>query len=153
MDDEGPSLRSRLPSRMSANEISRERVIIAEKRKVAFLCRKFLEELGEHQKIFICADRFGSPPEAMLPLFLALNRYGPNTLLWITVADVKEDAGKVEEVLPGLMRGYIDRFTPHEPHSSPSLGGWLSVLANAWLLRQRCGYKGDPKDAVVSNIE
>ena len=127
-------------TRMSANEVSREQVTIAERRKVAFLCRMFLEELESHQKIFVCADRFGSPPEAMLPLFLALNRYGRNTLIWITEAVIGEQAGRVEEVLPGLMRGYIDRFAPHTAGSKPSLGGWLSVLANALLLHRGSSY-------------
>ena len=124
-------------TRMSANEVSREQVTRAERRKVSFLCRLFLEELEVHQTIFICADRFDSPPEAMLPLFLALTRYGRNTLLWITRAVGAQQVGSVEEVLPGLMRGYIDRFTPHAVGSKPSLSGWLSVLANAWLLHRQ----------------
>ncbi|WP_428534462.1 hypothetical protein [Rhodopila sp.] len=127
-------------TRMSANEVSREQVTRAEKRKVSFLCRLFLEELDARQKIFVCADRFDSPPEAMLPLFLALSRYGQNTLLWITRAVSAHQVGSVEEVLPGLMRGYIDRFTPHAVGSKPSLSGWLSVLTNAWLLNQRSPY-------------
>jgi hypothetical protein len=139
-------------TRMSANVVSREAVIAAERRKVAFLRRMFREELEEGQKIFVCADRFGSPPEAMLPLFLALNRYGPNTLLWITLANDEEDVGRVEEVLPGLMRGYIDRFIYNQTDRIPSFRGWLSVLSNARLLHQKSSSVSDVRDAEASCV-
>ncbi len=125
---------------MSSMTVSRERVIASEQKKVAFLRRKFLEDLQTHETIFVCADRFASPPEAMIPLFLALNRHGPNTLLWITTAEIAEDVGRVEEVRPRLMRGYIDRFLPLQAGQDPSIMGWLTVLLNGFLLsRTRSG--------------
>ena len=120
---------------MSAAQVSADQVITAEKRKIAFLRRKFLAELTEREKIFVCADRFNSPPEAMLPLFLALNRYGPHKLLWVRRASGKTDVGKVEEVLPGLMVGYIEEFMQFSPSWRPGSAGWLSVLVNAWNLQ------------------
>jgi len=120
---------------MSAAAFSADEVVTAEKRKIAFLRRKFLAELTEREKTFVCADRFGSPLEAMLPLFLALNRYGPNKLLWVTRASDKADVGKAEEVLPGLMVGYIEEFMQYSPSWRPGSAGWLSVLVNAWKLQ------------------
>lgn len=117
---------------ISSDTVSAEEIVRAERRKVAFLRRKFLEELAEGHKVYVCADRFGLPREAALPPFLALNRHGPRAMLWITAAKDRP-VGTVEEMFPGLMVGYVDGFMADG--LPQALDGWLTVLANAYLLR------------------
>ena len=119
---------------MSAATVSMANVLEAERRKVKFLRRKFLEDLQDRGKIYLCADRSNLPLEAMFPLFLALNRHGPQSMLWITPTDDTEMVGRVQLLCPGLMHGYIDRFMGRGVGTEPSMRGWLALLLNAWLV-------------------
>jgi hypothetical protein len=40
----------------------------------------------------------------------------------------------VEVVMPGLLKGYIDRFAPDDNAHDLSFDGWLRVCANACVL-------------------
>jgi len=65
---------------------------------------------------------------------MALNRYGDATLLWVVPAERHRPAGTVEVVMPGLLRGYMDRFAPDENAHNLSFDGWLQVCTNALVL-------------------
>lgn len=105
-----------------------------ESARLKFLRRKFMEELEAAEKIFIY--RFGGSvsEEEILPLYLALNLYGPVTLLWVVLAERDRPTGTVEVLMPGLLKGYIDRFAPDENAHDLSFDGWLRVCANACVL-------------------
>jgi hypothetical protein len=106
---------------MRANEI----------RRMAFLRRKFLEDMATGTKCFVCWRHRSLSQEEVLPLFLALNRATPNSMLFIVPADGAHPVGFVEEILPGLMRGYIDRLAQSARMMTHSRPGWLAVLASA----------------------
>jgi hypothetical protein len=105
-----------------------------ESARLRFLRRKFLEELEANDKIFVY--KFDAPvtEEQILPLHMALNRYGTATLLWVVPAERDRPAGTVEVVMPGLLKGYIDRFAPADNAHDLSFEGWLRVCANACVL-------------------
>ncbi|WP_428491570.1 hypothetical protein [Rhodopila sp.] len=105
-----------------------------ESARLRFLRRKFIEELEAADKIFVY--QFGSAvsEEEILPLHMALNRYGEATLLWVVQAERDRPAGMVEVVMPGLLKGYIDRFAPEKNAHDLSFDGWLRVCANACVL-------------------
>ena len=105
-----------------------------ESARLKFLRRKFMEELDAVEKIFIY--RFGGAvsEEEILPLHIALNRYGPVTLLWVVPAERDRPPGTVEVLMPGLLKGYIDRFAPDDNAHDLSFDGWLRVCANACVL-------------------
>jgi hypothetical protein len=105
-----------------------------ESARLKFLRRKFMEELHAAEKIFIY--RFGGPisEEEILPLLMALNRHGPATLLWVVPAERNRPPGTVEVLMPGLLKGYIDRFAPDDNAHDLSFDGWLRVCANACVL-------------------
>ena len=65
---------------------------------------------------------------------MALNRHGEATLLWVVPAEKDRPAGTVEVVMPGLLKGYIDRFAPDDNAHDLSFEGWLRVCANACVL-------------------
>lgn len=102
--------------------------------RLKFLRRKFMEELEATDKIFVY--KFGSEvSEAeILPLYMALNRHAAAMLLWVVPAQRNRPAGTVEVVIPGLLRGYIDRFAPEDNAHALSFDGWLRICANALVL-------------------
>ena len=102
--------------------------------RLKFLRRKFMEELEAAEKIFVY--RFDGPvsEEEILPLHMALNKYGPVTLLWVVLAERDRPAGTVEVLMPGLLKGYIDRFAPKDNAHDLSFDGWLRVCANACVM-------------------
>jgi hypothetical protein len=104
--------------------------------RLKFLRRKFIEELEAAEKIFVYRYGAGTTLEEILPLHMALNRYGPATLLWVVPAERGRPTGTVEVLMPGLMKGYIDRFAPEENAHDLSFDGWLRVCANACLLHR-----------------
>ncbi|HEY4042143.1 MAG TPA: hypothetical protein VGM32_09925 [Rhodopila sp.] len=102
--------------------------------RLKFLRRKFIEELEAGEKIFVY--RFGGQvsEEEIVPLHMALNRYGPATLLWVVQTERGRPPGAVEVLMPGLLKGYIDRFAPEDNAHDLSFDGWLRLCANACVL-------------------
>ena len=107
-----------------------------EKRRIAFLRRKFLADLTEAPKTFLCSDRFTICLEEATALFLALRRRTAAWMLWVQVAPNSDSAGAVEQLAPGFLRGYVDRLAPQDDGTDISLRGWLTMLGNARLLQQ-----------------
>jgi hypothetical protein len=105
-----------------------------ESARLKFLRRKFMEELAAAEKIFVYKFSPGASLEEILPLHMALRRYGEVTLLWVVPAERDRPSGTVEVVLPGLLKGYIDRFAPDDNAHDFSHEGWLRVCANACVL-------------------
>ena len=120
---------------VSADEVPMERIVRSQARRAAFLRRKFLEDLAQDEKIFVCVDPYNLPREAILPLFLALQRHGPHTLLWIGLGSSAVTFGTATEIYPRLIRGEMSSLTRHGIVSEAPVAHWLSVLVNAWLLR------------------
>ena len=102
--------------------------------RLKFLRRKFLEELAAAEKIFVYKGSATISEEEILPLYMALRRYGDNTLLWVVPAERDRSPGSVEVVLPGLLKAYIDRFAPEDNAHDFSLDGWMRVCGNALVL-------------------
>ncbi len=105
-----------------------------ESARLKFLRRKFMEELESTDKIFVYKFNPGVSEEEILPLYMALNRYSDATLLWVVPTARDRPAGTVEVVMPGLLKGYIDRFAPDDNAHDLSFDGWLRVCANACVL-------------------
>jgi hypothetical protein len=125
------------PPDQATQEAMRSREAI----KLKFLARKFMEDVADGSKIFVCKDELGMSVPEVTPLLLALNRRGPCTMLWATGPDTPaRQPGTVEMILPRLYRGYLDRLSPRHDPSDLSVAGWLSVCVNAFLLfRQYAG--------------
>ena len=119
-------------------------------KRAQFLRRKFLEDLSESSKIFVCKRNTAISVPEILPAFAAIREYGPNTLLFVVPADDDNPSGSVQWVCPGLLIGFIERFAPHENAHDSVLEGWLSICFNSYLLRSveksflEKSFKGDP---------
>jgi len=102
--------------------------------RLALLRRKLLEELRTGEKIFVCKRNEALNEQEALPLYAALNRFAANTLLFVTPADAEHPPGTVEQLMPGLLRGAVDRFAPPQNAHDLSLESWLAVCVNAYRL-------------------
>jgi hypothetical protein len=124
----------RYHTHQSSRTMTEHDVIAMQRRHVAVLRRKFLEDLAEGEKIFVYADHHAvRPVETALALFVALNRQRPVRMLWVCPDD-RQQPGRVDEILPGLARAALDPFAPPLAAGHITVGGWLSVLCNAWFL-------------------
>jgi hypothetical protein len=108
-----------------------------EAKRLPFLKRKFFEDLEEGRKIFIHLDNRVIPDEELWPLFLAIRRRGRGRLLCIGPAAPTNPAGMVQEIAPGLMRGYFSHFSVVE--DDLSMTEWLAICCSAWLLGNSYG--------------
>jgi hypothetical protein len=93
-----------------------------------------MEELDGTNKIFVYKFGAAVTEEEILPLHMALNRRSETTLLWVVPAERDCPPGTVEVLMPGLLKGYIDRLAPNDNAHDLSFEGWLRVCANALVL-------------------
>ncbi len=125
------------------NEVAQNKLLPQQAERLNFLRRKFLEDLRNGEKILVCKRNATLSGSDMLALHAELNRYGTNTLLWVTASDGDHTPGTVDRVMPGLLRGYIDRFAPYENAHDLSLEVWLSICVNAFLLNRTASAADD----------
>lgn len=102
--------------------------------RLKFLGRKFMEELQVAEKIFVYKRNILVGEDEILPLFLALRRHGPNTLLWVVPEEPGRPAGTVEIAMPGILKGYINRFAPDDNAHDFDVACWTRICANAYRL-------------------
>ncbi len=114
------------------SQIDIETVRAQQSTRLRFLRRKFLEDLGNGEKILVIKRLDPLPPEEVLPIYVALNELGWNWLLWMLPADDAHPSGTVEMLLPGLLRAYIDRFAPYDNAHDISLPAWVGVCEKVW---------------------
>jgi len=129
--------------RMSGHTFTRPSQIPFEKmfaqscRRMAFLRRKLLDDLAAGEKIFVfkLGDRVLSDDE-LDRLYRALRRHGDTTLLYVRSRTDTHPSGSAELVKPGLIVGYIERFSVDEDDvlRAPDLPAWTSICKEAWRL-------------------
>lgn len=115
-------------------EIHEEELRASESKRLAYYARRFVGDLKRGKKIFVVKRNLPLREDEILPLYTALSSYGPNVLLWMVPADKEHTSGSVEVVIPGLLKGFIDRFAPHEDATTLLFDHWLEVCANAYQL-------------------
>jgi hypothetical protein len=116
-------------------EMTAEDVHRRETRRVPILVRKLTQELRSGEKIFVFRGMGALPEEEVMPLFAELRRFGPNTLLFVTLADAAHRSGTVERRRPDFLVGYIERFAPSEDAYDLLLDDWVTICWNAYSLR------------------
>ena len=116
---------------VKVGEQTAEEIHARETRRVPFLIRKLVEDLGSGEKIFV----FHGMDPLDLPFATTLKgdigRYGPGVLLWVELADAGHPPGSAEWVGPGLLKGYMDRFAPGEDAHDISLECWVELCQRA----------------------
>jgi hypothetical protein len=124
-------------------EVDEEKLAAGEPLRLRFLVRKLVEDLVSANKIFVCKRNEPVMREEILPLYRALNSFGRNSLLWVVPANERMSPGSVETVLPGLFRGFIERFAPPENAHDLALNSWIEICINAFeLAHERARWSG-----------
>jgi len=118
-----------------AGEREPEEVHRRELRRLPYLTRKLIEDLTEGEKIFVYRSIIRLGETHMKRLHDTMRSYGPNTLLWMELADAEHPAGTVERLAPGLLRGRMDRFAPGANAHDFSFDCWMQVCRTALTLR------------------
>jgi hypothetical protein len=139
-----------------AGDLDEDTIFAQQTMRLTYLRRKFYEALRTGRKIMTISRAeprkhpiplpFAGEPNLweerseplrfaeVLPLFLRLNQYGPNTLLYLTRCAHGRRSGTVELVAPGVMHGYVDDFVIGPDPARKDHAAWLRVAVNAWLL-------------------
>ena len=107
-----------------------------EVRRVPMLVRKLLEDLELGEKIFVFKGMGLLAEEVVFPLAVALRRYGPNRLMFVTLAHGPHMAGTVEARPEGYLVGYLDRFAPSENAHDFLLDQWVAICRAAHRMTQ-----------------
>ena len=120
-------------------EENRSRLFAAACRRLKYLKRKLLEDLASNEKIFIYKITYETLDEKRLHrLHQAIRRYGSATLLSVRQADGPHNAGTVDWIAPGLMVGYIARFSfahgRHAKYIGPATAEWTTIMKHAFEL-------------------
>jgi hypothetical protein len=123
-----------------ADEMRPEEIRERETRRLPLLIRKLVEDLAAGRKLLVVRGMDRPLEQAQVERLLAeLRRYGPNTVLWVELADAEHPPGSVDRAGPDLLRGYIDRFAPGEDAHDLSLDCWVAICRGAerlWRGRQ-----------------
>ena len=113
------------------NQIPLAKLREQELRRVVFLARKFMEDLEGGDKILVFKSNVAAPRAKIDELTIALNRFGPNTLLWVTQEASDLPVGTVEQLANGLLRGHIGRFAAYDNAGNFSVSMWQQICGDA----------------------
>jgi hypothetical protein len=112
--------------RMTAEALHRREV-----ERLPILVYKLLESLRVADKIFVHKGMGAMDEECAYPLATLLRRFGPNTLLFVTLADDGHPAMTVEQRAPGFLVAYITRFAPDHDGHDMLLDEWVTICRAA----------------------
>ena len=129
---------------VSAGEMDPKDVARREARRVPFLVRKLVEDLQSGEKTFVFKGMGAMAEEEVLPLAMAIRRYGANTLLFVTLSDAEHKGGTVRARGPGFLVGRVDRFAPGDNAHDLLLGQWVKVCREAYRLHLATGGPAPP---------
>jgi hypothetical protein len=117
-------------------DVDQDALRTGESKRLAYMAKLFVSDLKKAKKIFVVKRNQALTFEEIVPLYLSLAAYGRNTLLWVVPADAAHASGTVEVVMPGLFKGYIERFAPPERADDLLLEPWLELCTHAYQLAQ-----------------
>lgn len=116
------------------HEMTADRVLAQQRRKLQFLARKLIEDLEGGRKLFVYKRNAGLAEAEVLALHAAMRRYGRPALLWVAQADAAHPAGSAAVVGDGLLRGFIAGFAPYETALQATAEPWLALASRAFHL-------------------
>jgi hypothetical protein len=116
---------------VSSLEVPEDTVKRQLSRALPFLAYKFFEDAIAGEKIFVFQRRDRTTRPEAEAVQAALSTWGDVTVLWVEQDNARP--GTAERLGPRLLHGYVDT---HGDHGSGSDDSLMSMLTNAWLLRQ-----------------
>jgi hypothetical protein len=98
--------------------------------RLRFLVRKLNEDLAGGEKIIVHRTSAASD-EAAIRLGEALQRRGPNLLLWVVSEESPGKAGSIECIARGVLKGQIEGDSCTK---TPRLDTWMTLCGSAYAL-------------------
>jgi hypothetical protein len=98
-------------------------------KRLNLLARKLFEDLEDADRIFV--HKSHATRAEVDQLVSILRGFGPNRVLWVTLAEPGKPPGTVEPIYEGLMRGYIERFATPEAIGDFEQATWLKICCEA----------------------
>jgi hypothetical protein len=129
-----------------SGEMTAEQVRDREARRLPLLVRKLLEDLTEASKIFVYHGMEPLSEGEVNDLLDCLQTYGPNTLLWVELADADHPPRSVAWAGKHLLKAYIDRFAPGDNAHDLSLESWIAICSTARDMRMAVQRALSPAD-------
>ncbi|GAN79607.1 glycosyltransferase family 4 protein [Acidocella aminolytica] len=102
-----------------------------ERKKFLYLAGKFIFNLEKNDQIYVLKRNQGIKDDAALRVHKTISSRGNGRVLYVVEATSSNQPGTVEKVVPGLVKGFIDRFAPIDQSDNPSLSCWESILQSA----------------------
>ena len=132
------------------DEVPLDRMFRQMTTRMRFLRRKLIDDLRSGSKIFVYKNMKRNLTDHELEqLHNACRRYGDNTLFYIRYQDAEHPFGTVVLEKPGLIVGYIDRFS-HAPDTDellgPSADRLLTLCRSAYAIWQAGRQPVEPVD-------
>jgi capsular polysaccharide biosynthesis protein/SAM-dependent methyltransferase len=119
-----------------------------EARRLVFLRDKLLADLAAGEKLWVWKSNLVLSYNDIRLLLDVLRQLGPNSLLWVAVADLEHPPGTVERIESDLLKGYVDRLAAYDDATNISFESWYAVCRAAYALWRHKG-TGDEIGAVA----
>jgi hypothetical protein len=103
-------------------------------RTVGFLVGKLIADLEAAEKIVVFRQNEPLSAIDLVDLRIALAKFGPNTLLWVTEACAGHPPGSVDAIDQRFMVGYVPRLAARDNVPDFDPVPWMTVLRRAWTL-------------------
>jgi hypothetical protein len=123
-------------------------------RRLQFLKCKLTDDLRSGDKIFVYKVlQRNLPDDELERIHSAMRRYDDNTLLYVRYEDDAHPNGTVELAKPGLLVGYIDRFShsPEDVYVGDATSSWLPVCEEAYRLWSSAKATGSAVSGLTSD--
>ncbi len=118
----------------STDYITEEALRARELRRLVLMRRKFLEDLQEGRRIYVFRSLNPVPETEVLRLLAALQRHGPNQLLFVRLADATLKAGEARLAAPGLVIGALDELACYHDGMSVRTELWPTLVRRVHAL-------------------
>jgi hypothetical protein len=120
-------------------EENRDRIFRLMCRRLRFLARKILEDLAAAEKVFVYKLSYETlDRDRLLRLHQAVRMHGASTLLYVRQSNAEHPPGTVIVKAPGLMIGFIERFSfefgPNPEYLGAAPECWTPVVTAAYRL-------------------
>jgi hypothetical protein len=114
--------------------------------RMRYLKGHLLQDLARGRKLFVYKGQ--SDLATIRTVADALQHYGPNTLLWVQLADAEQPPGAVRRQSEHLLTGAVSRFGTYDDAPSLPIDEWVRLCGQAFRLWR----SEEPPQAPVDNL-
>lgn len=124
---------------ISEDAIAYDKMFVQACRRLVYLRNELVQDLESGSRIFLYKVSARLLTDAELDrIYKAIRAFGDTTLFYVRIHDDKHPPGSVEIVKPGLMIGYIEKFSEPAPRGghTDSVPFWGTLCRNAYEMWQ-----------------